>query len=256
MAEITQLLDELKAKEETIVQLIKITRLPLAIDPRTGFHALPNDATLTMEYGARAYTTDVYPGYLWRNGYWYKMATSVNFTRMSESSIYSRLQKNGHDGPIHFNDNAPAVMINDSFDAIIVDGVRLFARRSVVVTNNSVDKSITNIETSLPIKMISDNYRDFYIPATGNFQSVHSDSQHSDQISIEHSYIDRRYFIEPDIDSITAWHLFDTKPEKSYIYQRDPYDPNKGRKIPITDKQKLEIQQRGMLYIKEIVPSV
>lgn len=214
------------------------------IDPRTGFHALPNDATLTMEYGARAYVTDAYPGYVWRNGYWYKVTSSLTFTRMSDASIYSRLCKSEHDGPTHFtqsNNTAHSVMINDSFDAVMIDGVRLFARRMIYVTK--------------PTKELADRYHGFYIPATGSYQHQYSDSDHSDQIVVEHSYIADKRFSDNDTDPVLKWNLFEALPGKSYIYQGAPYacDGKKCRQISITDEQKEEILRRGMLYISEIV---
>lgn len=241
---------------------------PPSIDPRTGFYALPNDAILTMEYGARAYVTDAFPGYIWRNGYWYKITPSINFTQMSDASIYSRLSKKDHDGPIQFTGSkintlpgaatTHALMINDAFDAILVDGIRLFARRMVYTSTAS--KSITGIEPKpgTSVKEVSDQYHDFYVPATGKFQDGCTDSEHSDQVTLEHSYIGKKFFSELDVDPVSSWRLFDSAPGKSCVYQVDPHNSHdaRGRRIPITDEQKTEIHRRGLLYIKDIVTQI
>lgn len=230
------------------------------IDPRTGFHALPNDAVLTMEYGARAYITDVYPGYLWRNGHWYKITQHIKFVPMQEASIYTRLQKETHDGPISLTGSTQAMMINDSFDAIYVDGIRLFARRKVVNTNALVcpDKDIVATANKYPgtsIKNISDKYCNFYIPATGNLQNVQSDSSFMDQITIEHTYITKCFFSDVETDPVSSWDLFSAGPGQSYIYQNNSYptENTRGRKIHITDEQKSAIEKKGKLYIPDIV---
>lgn len=249
----------LLAEISTLKNMSNIENKTSVIDPRIGFHPLPNDAVITMTYGARAYITDVFPGYLWRNGYWYKITQSINFTPMSNASIYSRLQKQYYDGPIRFATEIPthAILINDTFDAIWVDGVRLFARRDVKPTTNSADTSITGIQQTpgITVKEVLDSYRDFYVPATGKLHSGTSDSLYSDQIVVEHSYIPKKYFSEYDVDPTSNWHLFSAEPGKSYIYQINAYDSQnkRGRKIFITDQQKTEIQQRGFLYIKDIV---
>lgn len=262
----------LKSRDSVIIELTNaiavlqnnVSSTKQLIDPRTGFHPLPNDATLSMEYGARAYVTDAYPGFIWRNGYWYKITPALKFSRLSDASIYSRLQKQDSNGPLNFTGSGgissavtfQTFMINDSFDALFVDEVRLFARRKVA--RSDADKSVTGIDVipGVSVKEFCDHYHGFYIPATGNFQDSYSDTSHSDQITVEHSYISGKYFTDLDVDICTNWNLFCGTPGKSFVYQVDPYSSTRGRKIPITDLQKTEIQHRGLLYINDIVPQI
>lgn len=237
------------------------------IDPRTGFHELPNDATLTMEYGARAYITDVYPGYVWRNCYWYKKSPNLKFTPMNRASILTRLQKDRNDGPVHYamadmsnnNNHTHAIMINDSFDSVLVDNVRLFARRVVECTNTCPDENIKRSVESYPsvrIKTITDSYHDFYIPATGKFYYAASDISHRDQLRLEHSYITNVYFSDLDTDETVSWKVFDDG-TSSCLYQIDAYDctNKRGSIIPIDNEKKKQILTTGLLQINEFLES-
>lgn len=111
-------------------------------DPRKKNHPLPNDAVMTYEYGARAYTHDLYPGFVWRNGFWYIIKPEMKFREDSERRIK------------HFTCNAEVVVqvssegltsnalvdqsiiINDAYKPYIVSGVRHFILQQYTVDHH------------------------------------------------------------------------------------------------------------------------
>lgn len=57
------------------------------VDPRVENNPLPNDSKITSKFGALAYITDTYPGYVWRNGSWYKIKNNLSFKPHSAQRI-------------------------------------------------------------------------------------------------------------------------------------------------------------------------
>lgn len=120
-----KILEILKLKEVITHLSAKIRRLEssqkvvsVIEDPRINNKALPNDATITYKYGARAYKHDLYPGFIWRNGNWLKESPDMpKFKQLSP--IYLKSCKNKLDPNL-------LISINDRFEPFIVDGVRLF----------------------------------------------------------------------------------------------------------------------------------
>ena len=75
-------LDMLDEKTITIYQEIvnnNKKEIKIQIDPRTKHTELPNDAVVTYKYGARAFISNCYPGYVWRNLQWYEIKDGLTF---------------------------------------------------------------------------------------------------------------------------------------------------------------------------------
>lgn len=175
---------ELKAlieKQTEKQTLNKASQLPSCIDPRINNNTLPNDATLCMSYGARAYLSDVYPGYIWRNGYWFKITPALKFTQMPATKIKQKCARadtmviHGRYNP---EDNTPSTgtHVDDVHDALIINSVRVFARR--VYYNQPVNG--VN-------KFTHGYYANVYIP--GNKHTINHQID-LDDAELEHSYID------------------------------------------------------------------
>ena len=104
----------------------------LNTDPRVDNKILPNDSEITYSFGALAYTTDTYPGYVWRNGSWYKIKKNLSFTphsaqrivnfkkNISTTNYYTSIDS------IDVNKLKPCQYINDAFRPIMYYDYRYF----------------------------------------------------------------------------------------------------------------------------------
>ena len=120
-------ISELKRRLRDAIKNTKINKS--CYDPRIVNLPLPNDATITYKYGARAYESDIYNGFIWRNGVWFDKST-VNFDK-SECSIESLGKKytaNYNHGTIYSNIVASLINVNidDTFYPCILNGQRMF----------------------------------------------------------------------------------------------------------------------------------
>ncbi len=93
-------------------------------DPRVVNLPLPNDAVITYKYGARAYESDLYYGFVWRNGIWY-LSAGLKFEPIdiSKSAI-----SNYKYGTIYssITTNLVGVNIDDTFYPCVLNGQRIF----------------------------------------------------------------------------------------------------------------------------------
>lgn len=110
-------LEEELATKETSDDLFKI-------DPRIDNKPLPNDATMTRDFGERSYITSVYPGFTWRNGYWFKITKTLKF-KIIQHDLHDKDIGFGISGLTKFNID-PAIQMTDKFEEIIHDDIRLF----------------------------------------------------------------------------------------------------------------------------------
>lgn len=104
-------------------------------DPRINNRPLPNDSIMTYEYGARAYITSAYPGYVWRNGHWYSLDSKPKFVPDSESKLVYYTSTNINNsiepsGKALLYEELPdhSIHLNDSFVPVFVNGIRYFMR--------------------------------------------------------------------------------------------------------------------------------
>ncbi len=115
-------ISELKRRLREAEKLLKINKSQY--DPRIVNLPLPNDAVLTYKYGARAYESDVYKGFVWRNGVWY-ISDKLKFEPTDISEI---IISNYHYGTIYSNINTSLIGVNtdDTFYPCILNGQRIF----------------------------------------------------------------------------------------------------------------------------------
>jgi hypothetical protein len=90
------------------------------IDPRIDNRSLPDDSIRTELFGARSYVTTAYPGYVWRNCNWYRITPTLQFKSVPISN------KSYHNDVIEKLGYDPSLIINDSFQELNIDGVRVF----------------------------------------------------------------------------------------------------------------------------------
>lgn len=132
-----KILEELKQRLET---LEKIYSSPDE-DPRKQNLPLPNDATLTYDYGARSYLSDVYPNYVWRNGHWYKKKDDLSFVPNLDKKTYMRstmLYDEIYPRATEFKTDHISIL-DDSFYPVIIDGIRLFVKDRVNLAGYIID---------------------------------------------------------------------------------------------------------------------
>jgi hypothetical protein len=95
-------------------------------DPRIENNPLPNDAKITYSYGARAYISDCYPNFVWRNGFWYRASEELKFSEMSKEEINNLLKINNFYDP--HNMGTQNHILDDSFYPIILGETRVFIK--------------------------------------------------------------------------------------------------------------------------------
>jgi len=110
-------------KEE--LRKLRERKSPPRADPRVFNHPLPNQSTMTYKFGSRSYISDVYPGYTWYNGHWYKITEDLKFTE-SRGLQYTHIHGSTM---LHKQYIDTTVQINESFYPIIYNGTRLFVKR-------------------------------------------------------------------------------------------------------------------------------
>ncbi len=94
-------------------------------DPRLFNNPLPNQATITYKYGARAYEIDCYPGFVWRNNHWYRITSSLNFVPDKVTATKKIDLVNAINTGIH-----TSLVLDDSYYPVIVNGTRLFVHET------------------------------------------------------------------------------------------------------------------------------
>jgi hypothetical protein len=93
----------------------------ILIDPRVDNNPLPNDSEITYKFGAMSYITDVYPGYTWRNGSWYKIKKTLEFKPHSAKRLVNFRNSVNTNNSVNFIDSInvkklnPCAYINDAF---------------------------------------------------------------------------------------------------------------------------------------------
>jgi hypothetical protein len=124
---------EKEAKEKEAKEKEKEGIIVISEDPRVRNRPLPNDAVLTYEYGARAYISDIYNGFVWRNGFWYRLPLKNKFKphsirklrkwNVSEYADADILKKN-----VTIHQVESDVDINDSYVPVFLNEIRYFIR--------------------------------------------------------------------------------------------------------------------------------
>ena len=113
---------ELKNRLRAAEKFVKINKSQY--DPRIVNLPLPNDAIITYKYSARAYESDLYDGFVWRNGVWY-IADGLKFDVID---IKNTAIADYSCGTIYSNINVSLIGVNidDTFYPCIFNGQRLF----------------------------------------------------------------------------------------------------------------------------------
>lgn len=113
-------ISELKHRLRNALKQAKINKSQF--DPRIVNLPLPNDAILTYENGARAYKSDIYQGFIWRNGVWY-----LDDVKFKADVVESNIE-NYNTGTIYSNIVTSLVGLNidDTFYPCIINGQRIF----------------------------------------------------------------------------------------------------------------------------------
>lgn len=96
------------------------TNLIITEDPRIDNKPLLEDAMITYAFGARAYVTEQYPGYIWRNGKWFRINSRLKFKPQSNKSIKKYIA-----GATMTNTDL-TFCINDAFVPVLIHGMRYF----------------------------------------------------------------------------------------------------------------------------------
>ena len=111
------------------------------IDPRLFNNPLPNDSKMTYQFGARAYTTDCYPGYIWRNGHWSKITQDLKF-EATPKYLFSYADITGITS--QYYTASPFVTLDDSYYPAIINGTRIFIRELKSQCNTGTHYYIKN----------------------------------------------------------------------------------------------------------------
>jgi hypothetical protein len=170
----------------SLLKAVAKASLDTGKDPREENAILPNDAKLTMQYGARAYVTDLYPGYVWRNGVWYKHTATLKFVIVNLASLHNKIlntytdtkTSGGHyacDDEIYVP--TATMGIDDTFDAIFINDIRTFAKR------------VYNFKGQVPAIVDPERFNEYwtiYNPTTKQFVDRYIDKKDT---RLEHSYM-------------------------------------------------------------------
>jgi hypothetical protein len=113
-------ISELKQRLRSALKQAKINKSQF--DPRIVNLPLPNDAVITYDNGARAYKSDIYQGFIWRNGVWY-----LDDVKFKEETIENSIC-DYNTGTIYSNIVTSLVGLNidDTFYPCIINGQRIF----------------------------------------------------------------------------------------------------------------------------------
>ena len=124
----TQSNDIAKVKEyEESIKNIKLSKIYILVDPRIKDAGLPNDASVTYDYGARSFITDAYDNFTWRNGTWFKITNELKF-KSDISDSFTKKDVQGH--------KIYRTLINDSYNSIIVNNNRYFIKSRNIICKN------------------------------------------------------------------------------------------------------------------------
>jgi hypothetical protein len=123
-------------------------------DPRMKNRSLPNDSILTYKYGARVYEHPLYPGFAWRNGFWYVVDENTKFTPNTPGMHISIA---AHRGPLFDSDRdklKPSELmhhtgplfapLSDVYVPILIGGHRCFVAGGTLLSGVSVQPLPTN----------------------------------------------------------------------------------------------------------------
>jgi len=102
---------------------------PISFDPRLFNNPLPSQSVISFQYGARSYNCDLYPGFTWRNGTWYKTTPELKFSPAPIEGIYIRRSDMQH-APDLGNRKIPDVVatIDDLYYPVFINSNRVFIR--------------------------------------------------------------------------------------------------------------------------------
>lgn len=109
----------------------QLTELKCDADPRMFNNPLLNDSRMTYKFGARAYESDCYPGYVWRNGNWFKITPELQFEPTPKVLVTQRPDPTGAADQSY--SSSIFCIIDDSFYPVLINGTRLFVKE--VFTN-------------------------------------------------------------------------------------------------------------------------
>lgn len=98
-------------------------------DPRIYNNPLPNDAVITKKYGHRSFTSDLYPGFVWYNGFWHKESADLHFKELT-SEANKKLLNTGKfkTKTLSIGMIDMSICMDDAFYPVKIDGVRVFLR--------------------------------------------------------------------------------------------------------------------------------
>jgi hypothetical protein len=100
------------------------------VDPRMFNNPLPNDAVMTYEYGARAFYSNCYPGYIWRNGSWYLITPTFKFEPLPKITCEILIENPTWGGNI--DSDKTNFVLDDSWYPVKMNGTRIFIREKFV----------------------------------------------------------------------------------------------------------------------------
>lgn len=144
MTEAKKLLDSLRADlgKSSIMEIKHEADKFAQVDPRIDNKPLPNDSVMTKQFGARAYVTDAYYGFVWRNGHWYRITDNLKFVESSPERIQYYLHKKSSKLSVKAitSEGIPdeSANINDAYIPVKVDGIRYFIKKNIA-NNNTYD---------------------------------------------------------------------------------------------------------------------
>jgi hypothetical protein len=135
----------------------KSTRNPIAKND-----ILPEEAVIESRYGLHAYITDIYPGYVWKMGSWYKITDSTNFNdELNFPPIHKDAKlkcplKYIHTHPLRMaNPYVWTDLITSEYICVKINGRRAFVTNRYIY--NPVQKTQTvfdNARKEVPINML------------------------------------------------------------------------------------------------------
>ena len=154
----TQSNDIAKVKEyEESIKNIKLSKIYILVDPRIKDAGLPNDASVTYDYGARSFITDAYDNFTWRNGTWFKITNELKF-KSDISDSFTKKDVQGH--------KIYRTLINDSYNSIIVNNNRYFIKSRNIICKNGKYEFCSYQEPNKAVVICPRTKEEFEIYAT------------------------------------------------------------------------------------------